>query len=88
MKWAGIIEKSVVPSIGELMRMPFHVTCVCEADVPRNETVESVARPWFLTKIDELKASTSAIDRAMFSCSAVESITVRWIPVSLSGRRP
>ena len=45
MKNAGIIEKSTVPSIGELIRIPFHVTCVCEGDVPRNSAVASVARP-------------------------------------------
>lgn len=45
MKYAGIIEKSVIPSIGELRFMPFHVTCVCEAEVPRNEAVDNVARP-------------------------------------------
>ena len=56
-----------MPSIGLLMRMPFHVTCVCEGPVPRNDTVERVARPYCLTKIGELKVSTSAIDRAMFS---------------------
>ena len=57
-----------MPSIGELMRMPFHTTCVCEGPVPRNATVESVARPYCLMKIDELNVSTSAIDRAMLSC--------------------
>ena len=38
-------EKSTCPSIGELIFMPFHVTCVCEGAVPRNEAVASVARP-------------------------------------------
>ncbi len=31
--------------MGLLMRMPFHVTCVCDGPVPRNDTVDSVARP-------------------------------------------
>lgn len=61
-------RKSVMPSIGELIRMPFHITCVCDAAVPRNATVESVARPYCLMKIAVLNVSTSAIDRAMFSC--------------------
>ena len=52
MKYDGIIEKSTMPSIGELIFMPFHVTCVCEGDVPRNATVERVARPYSLTYID------------------------------------
>ena len=88
MKYDGIIEKSVMPSIGELMRMPFHVTCVCEGDVPRNATVESVARPYCLTKIEVLNVSTSAIDRAMFSCSTVVSSFVCCTPISFIGRRP
>ena len=87
MKYDGIIEKSVMPSIGELMRMPFHVTCVCEGDVPRNATVESVARPYCLTKIEVLNVSTSAIDRAMFSCSTVVSSFVCCTPISFIGRR-
>ena len=49
------------------MRMPFHVTCVCDGPVPRNDTVESVARPYCLTKTGVLNVSTSAIERAMFS---------------------
>ena len=88
MKYDGIIEKSVMPSIGLLMRIPFHVTCVCEGPVPRNETVESVARPYCLTKSGELNVSTSAIDRAMFSLSVTESSVVRSTPISFIGRRP
>ena len=45
MKKAGMVEKSVMPSMGEFISMPFHVTAVCEGDVPRNATVDSVARP-------------------------------------------
>ncbi len=41
----GIIEKSVVPSMGEEMRMPFQVTCVCDEEVPLKFTVDRVARP-------------------------------------------
>ncbi len=88
MKYEGIIEKSVMPSIGLLMRMPFHVTCVCEGPVPRNDTVESVARPYCLTKIDELKVSTSAIDRAMFSFRTTESNFVSCTPMLFIGRWP
>ena len=39
------MEKSVIPNIGLLIRIPFHVTCVCEGDVPRKDTVDNVARP-------------------------------------------
>ena len=88
MKYDGIIEKSVMPSIGLLMRMPFHVTCVCEGPVPRNDTVERVARPYCLTKIGELKVSTSAIDRAMFSFRIRESSRVSCTPMLFIGRRP
>ena len=88
MKYEGIIEKSVMPSIGLLMRMPFHVTCVCEGPVPRNETVESVARPYCLTKSGELKVRMSAIERAMFCRRTVESSCVFWTPISCIGRRP
>ena len=87
MKNAGIIEKSTVPSIGELIRIPFHVTCVCDGDVPRNATVESVARPCCLTKIEVLKVSTSAIDRAMFSWSTSVSSRVFCTPISFIVRR-
>lgn len=34
-----------MPSIGLLMRIPFHVTWVCEGEVPRKATVDNVARP-------------------------------------------
>ena len=43
MKYDGIIEKSVMPSIGLLMRMPFHVTCVCEG--PCRGTTGREGRP-------------------------------------------
>ena len=76
-----------MPSIGELMHIPFHVTCVCDGDVPRNATVESVARPYCLTKIEVLKVSTSAIDRAMFSWSTSVSSRVFCTPISFIGRR-
>ena len=77
-----------MPSIGELMRMPFHTTCVCEGPVPRNATVESVARPYCLMKIDELKVSTSAIDRAIFSCRTSVSSCVFCTPISFMGFTP
>ena len=76
-----------MPSMGELMRMPFHVTWVCEGDVPRKATVERVARPYCLTKIEVLKVSTSAIERAIFSCSATVSSLVCCMPISFIGRR-
>lgn len=38
-------NSSVMPSIGLLMRIPFHVTWVCEGEVPRKATVDNVARP-------------------------------------------
>ena len=34
-----------MPNSGEFMLMPFHITCVCEAPVPRSETVAIVPRP-------------------------------------------
>ena len=81
------MEKSVMPSIGLLMRMPFQLTLVCEGEVPRNATVDRVARPAFFTNTEELKVSTSAIERAMFSFSAMESKVVFCTPMSCIGRR-
>ena len=52
------------------------------------EAVESVARPYCLTKIEELKFSTSAIERAIFSFSTTESNLVCCTPISFIGRRP
>ena len=80
------MEKSVIPSIGLLIRIPFHVTWVWLGDVPRNATVESVARPKLFTKIEELNVSTSAIDRAILSLSASVSIVVFCTPISFMGR--
>lgn len=88
MKYDGMVEKSVMPSIGVLIRMPFHVTCVWPGDVPRNVTVDSVARPWLLTNTEELNVSMSAIDSATFSFSAAESMAVFCTPISFIGRRP
>ena len=48
------MEKSVIPSIGELSFIPFQSTWVWEADVPRNDTVDWVARPYCFTKTEEL----------------------------------
>ena len=39
MKNDGIIEKSTMPSVGELSFKPFHNTCVCDGEVPRNDAV-------------------------------------------------
>ena len=50
----GIMEKSVIPSIGELIFIPFHSTCVCEEEVPLNDTVDNDARPDCFTKTEEL----------------------------------
>ena len=43
-----------MPSMGELIFMPFHVTWVCEAAVPRKETVARLPRPYCLTKMELL----------------------------------
>ena len=77
-----------MPSIGLLMRMPFHVTCVCDGPVPRNDTVERVARPYCLTKTGVLNVSASAIERAMFSLRIAESSFVSSTPMLFIGRRP
>ena len=86
MKYDGIIEKSVMPSMGELIFMPFHVTCVCDGDVPRKDAVESVARPYCLMKTVELNVRASASERAMLSCSTAESRWVRCTPICFMGR--
>ena len=70
------------------MRMPFHVTCVCDGPVPRNDTVERVARPYCLTKTGALNVSASAIERAMFSLRTAESNFVSSMPMLFIGRRP
>ena len=70
------------------MRMPFHVTCVCDGPVPRNDTVERVARPYCLTKTGVLNVSASAIERAMFSLRIAESSFVSSTPMLFIGRRP
>ena len=49
----GIMEKSAIPSIGELIFIPFHSTCVWEEEVPLNETVDNDARPDCFTKTEE-----------------------------------
>lgn len=68
--------------------MPFHVTCVCDGPVPRNDTVERVARPYCLTKTGVLNVSASAIERAMFSLRIAESSFVSSTPMLFIGRRP
>ena len=40
-----MVLKSTVPNMGELMRIPFQVTCVWLGDVPLNSAVLSVALP-------------------------------------------
>ena len=55
--------------------------------MPLNAIVERVARPAFFTKTDELNVSTSAMDKAMFSFSAMESNVVFCTPISCIGRR-
>lgn len=86
MRNEGIVEKSVIPSIGELRCIPFQVTCVWDGDVPRNDTVESDARPAVLTKTGVLNVRMSAIDCDMFSLRARESMVVLFSPMSLIGR--
>ena len=80
------MEKSVRPIAGELTGRPFHVTAVWDGAVPRKATVDKVARPADLTNTEELKASTSAIEREMLSRRAAESIAEYWRPMRLSGR--
>ena len=48
-----------MPSMGELIFMPFHVTCVCEGAVPRNEAVAIVPRPYDLMNTGVLCDSRS-----------------------------
>ena len=48
MKNDGIIEKSTMPSVGELSFKPFHNTCVCDGEVPRNDAVARDPRPYDL----------------------------------------
>ncbi len=43
-----MVEKSTIPNMGEFMGMEFQVTWVWEGEVPRNEAVDSVARPYDL----------------------------------------
>ena len=81
-------EKSTWPKSGELTFMPFHVTCVCEGEVPRNEAVASVARPYDLMKIVEPEVSASASDEEMLSRRTMLSSFVRWTPISFIGRVP
>ena len=88
MKNEGIIEKSVIPSIGEFIFMPFHSTCVCDAEVPLKDTVDMEALPYCLTKREELYDRISAMEMEMFSFRARLSNLVSVIPVSLSGRKP
>ena len=88
MKNEGIIEKSVIPSIGDFIFMPFHSTCVCDAEVPLKDTVDMEALPYCLTKREELYDRISAMEMEMFSFRARLSNLVSAIPVSLSGRKP
>ena len=69
-RYEGSIEKSVSPIAGELTGNPFQVTAVWEGAVPRKATVDKVARPEVLTKTEELKPRTSAIERDMLSRNA------------------
>lgn len=48
------MEKSVMPSMGELIFIPFQSTWVCEDEVPRNDTVESDDLPDCFTNTAEL----------------------------------
>ncbi len=40
-----MVEKSTIPSMGELIFIPFHVTCVWDGEVPLKDAVDRVARP-------------------------------------------
>ena len=86
-KWAGIIEKSVMPITGEVMRMPFQSTWVCSGAVPRNEAVASVPRPYCLMKTVELCDRMSAIDRRCSRAAPPYRSPVRWMPICFMGRR-
>lgn len=77
-----------MPIIGELIFMSFHVTCVYESDVPRSETVESVARPYSLTQIEEPNFRAPAICGAMLSCSTQAMISASCVPILFIGRVP
>ena len=65
-----------MPNRGEFIRMPFHVTRVCEAPVPRSDTVAIVPRPYDLMNTGVLWASISAREKVTSSCRSVSSNTV------------
>ena len=69
-------ERSIMPNRGEFIRMPFHVTRVCEAPVPRSDTVAIVPRPYDLMNTGVLWASISASEKVTSSCRSVSSNTV------------
>ena len=81
-------EKSTWPKSGELTFMPFHVTCVCEGAVPRNEAVAIVPRPYDLMNTGVLCVSASASDEEMLSRRTMLSSFVRWTHISFIGRVP
>ena len=84
MKKAGIREKSAVPSMGELISIPFQRTLVCDGAVPRSDTVDMDERPCCLMNTAELYDSRPASEDEMFLFRAVLSILVSNIPVRLS----
>ena len=76
-----------MPSMGELIFMPFHVTCVCEGAVPRNEAVAIVPRPYDLMNTGVLCDSRSPKLLVTFCRSATESRFIFVTPMS-ARRRP
>lgn len=78
----GIIEKSVIPSIGFESAIPFHDTCVCDGALPRIDAVESDERPELFINMVELSESTSASELVTDSWSTAASSVLFWVPIS------
>ena len=88
MKNDGIIEKSTMPSVGELSFKPFHNTCVCDGEVPRNDAVARDPRPDDLMNMGVFCERTSAMLLTTVSRSVRVSRSVLVVPTSVSGRLP
>ena len=80
----GTMERSKLPSCVELMEMPFHVTCVCEEAVPRNEAVAMAPCTMLLIYMGLLSHSISVrlLVRLFLISSCVISVTLAPIAAS------
>ena len=68
--------------MGDEIRIPFHVTAVCDGEVPRKVRVETDARPYDFIYPDEPNVRTSAMLCAGDVRSMAESIRVTSAPIS------